>query len=276
LAGPQVAATARSAEKVSYTGNSTLPALSNGTIEGVVFAGGTGTAVHGPVELTGQYKVGKSNDTSVTPAPQSWVAGLGNSNDTVMVGAGDGRVANFGTNTQVYMTGQSAESVAPPQTFQEAGLPGATPPSADLWVDGTTSIDGSTGSTTVNLDTTPGVASILGSVTLGAFGNVLHVVNNGDGQNTVNLANSSVSASGEGTVGGITTVNGLKQDVIFLEGSSSVATTVNASGSTATVAAGMFQPELWVVANGGSGVVNGGAQAILAFSSGNGVLSVTP
>jgi hypothetical protein len=70
-------------------------------------------------------------------------------------------------------------------------------------------------------------------------------------------------------------VNGLKQDVIFLEGSSSVAATVNASGSgTPGAVAGAFQPELWVVANGGSGVINGGAQAILAFSSGTGVLSV--
>jgi hypothetical protein len=120
-----------------------------------------------------------------------------------------------------------------------------------------------------------GVVSILDSVTIGAFNNQLHLVNNGAGQNTITMANSTVSASEAGAVGGITTVNGLKQDFTFLEGSSSVAATVNASGSGTTGAVpGAFQPELWVVANGGSGVINGGAQAILAFSSGNGVLSV--
>ena len=63
-------------------------------------------------------------------------------------------------------------------------------------------------------------------------------------------------ATGSGTIPGGTTVNGLKQDVIFLDGSSTVPTTINASGSavSGTVAAGTFQPETWVVANGGSGV----------------------
>jgi hypothetical protein len=138
------------------------------------------------------------------------------------------------------------------------------PPSVPSAIEGNATIDGSTGSRTEFLDFAPGVVSIFGSVTIGAFGNQLTVINNGNGQNTVDLVNSTVSASGAGTVGGVTTVNGLEQDVVWLEGSSSVATTVNASGSGTTGAVpGAFQPELWAVANGGSGVVNGGAQAIL-------------
>jgi hypothetical protein len=263
-------------------GSNTLPPLPTPTITGIVVALGAGSAEHLPVLLNGNYDAGISNDTSASPAAQSWIVGAGTNSDTVMVGSGGGQVVNFGTNTQVFMTGQA------PQVFQEIGLANATPPSADLWVDGSTSVNGSTGSTTINLDVKEGVVSVLpaGVVTFGGFQADLNVINNGNGQNVVDIGASTVVPFGAGTVaatiGGValtvTTVNAAEQNVVFVGGSSTVATTINGAGVTGpTVNPSAFQPPLWVIAYGSAtvptAVVNSGASPVYAFSTG-GIVSV--
>jgi len=64
--------------------------------------------------------------------------------------------------------------------------------------------------------------------------------------------------------------------VIFLDGNSTVATTINASGSAASGAAatGTTQPVLWAVANGSKFVINGGASQVIAFTGPTGTVSV--
>jgi hypothetical protein len=230
-------------------GSNTLPPLPTPTITGIVVALGAGSAEHLPVLLNGNYDAGISNDTSASPAAQSWIVGAGTNNDTVMVGSGGGQVVNFGTNTQVFMTGQG------PQVFQEVGLANATPPSADLWVDGTTSLDGSVGQTTINLDIKEGVVSVLSNVvSFGGFQADLNVINNGNGQNVVDIGASTVGPFGSetvaATVGGVpvtvTTFQGAEQNVVFVGGSSTVATTINGAGVTGpTVNPNAFQPPLW-------------------------------
>ncbi len=237
---------------VSYTGASTLPALP-GTVTGIVVAQGAGASAHGAVELIGNYDAGISNDTSASPAAQNWVVGA--TNDTVMVGGGGGGVGNFGINTQIYMTGQSVGTVPSPQIIDELGLPGFPNPSAEAWVDGNASLNGSAGSTTIHLDTVTG--SVAG------FASTIRVDNSAVGLNTVNIATSSVAS-------GTSSVNVLS-DVIALSGSSSVAATVNAGGSAASGAAsaGTQQAEvLGFLSGAANGVFNGGAANVILFGVG--------
>jgi hypothetical protein len=231
---------------VSYTGGSLLPPLPP-TVTGIVVAQGAGSAAHGPVELNGNYDAGMSNDTSAAAAPQSWVVGIGSSNDTVMVGGGGGQVANFGSNTQVFMTGQNigSSTVPAPQFLQEIGLLGAPAPSAQAWIDGLATVDGSVGSTTVHLDT----------VTVVGVANELSVINNGTGQNVINIATSTVPGPAS-------------PDVVFVSGSGTVPATINGAGATGSVGADTLQPSLAVVLNGSTAVVNGGAGQVVAWNAG--------
>jgi hypothetical protein len=240
---------------VSYAGGSTLPALPNATVTGIVVAQGAGTAEHGPVLLSGKYDAGMSNDTSASPAAQGWIVSFGADQDTVMVGGGGGEVVNFGVNTQIFMTGQSVGTVPSPQIIDEVGVLGAPSPSAVAWVDGNATLNGSAGSTTVNLDT------ITGSVT--GFASAIIVNNSGVGLNTINIATSSI-ASGTSSVNVLT-------DVIGLSGNSSVAATVNAGGSAASGAAstGTQQAEVFGFLSGAAnGVFNGGAANVVLFGAG--------
>jgi hypothetical protein len=200
-----------------------------------------------------------------------------------MVGAGGGSVVNFGQNTQIYLSGPDPA----PQVIQEIGVFGAPAPSADAWVDGTATVDGSVGQTTVNLNIATGVVSVIPNVvTFGGFQGDLDVINNGTGQNVVNIGASTVVPFGQATVAAtvagvpmtIETVTGAEQNVVFVTGSSSVATTINGAGTgSSTVNPAAFQPPLWVVASDTAtiptAIVNGGASPVYAFSTG-GIVSV--
>jgi hypothetical protein len=264
---------------VSYTGGSTLPSLPNSTITGIVVALGAGSAAHGPVQLSGNYDVGMSNDTSAAPAPQSWV--VGSSNDTVMVGDGGGQVANFGANTQVFMTGQNSgpfqigsSTVPPPQFLQEISLLGAPAPSAQAWIDGSATVDGSVGSTTVHLDTvTAAVTVAAAGPPLAPYTAVLRVMNNASGQNVVNIATSTIPGPASLPATDATLI-GAGNDVVVVSGSGTVPATINGAGATGSVPANTFQPTLYVVADSATAVVNGGAGAVVTFSRGTGTVSV--
>jgi hypothetical protein len=260
---------------VSYTGGGVLPPLPS-TLTGIVVAQGAGSAAHGPVELNGNYDAGMSNDTSAAAAPQSWIVGPGSSNDTVMVGGGGGQVANFGSNTQVYMTGQNigSSTVPAPQFLQEIGLlGGAQAPSAEAWIDGQATVDGSFGSTTVHLDTVRAVVTMSATGPEAPLADQLSVLNNGAGQNIVNIATSSIPAPASPPAIG-TTFTGAGMNVVSVSGSGTVAT-INGAGATGSVGANTIQPTLRVFANGGTVVVNGGAGPVQAFSNtGTGIVSV--
>ena len=186
-----------------------------------------------------------------SPVAQSWVVGVGTTNDTVVVGGGGGTVVNSGTNTQIFMTGQGSSPLA----IDEAGVFGAPEPSAVAWVRGNVTLSGSTGSTTIHLDTVTG--SVAG------FASTIIVNNSGDGKNTIDITASSGAA-------GSSSVNVLS-DVIALSGSSSVAATVNAGGSAASGAAstGTQQAEVIGFLSGvANGVFNGGAANVILFGAG--------
>jgi len=246
------AVTSGSAQEVSYTGGSTLPALSNATIKGVVLAEGAGSAAHAPFQLSGNYNVAISNDSSsVGAAPQGVLVGIGAVGDQVFIGGGGGGVVNFGTATEVFFTGASSV-----QSFQNGGFPG-TSPSAQVWMDGNATVDGSVGSTTVHIDDL--IAT--GTPTAPALGSEVFLSNNGSGRNTVNIATSNS-----------TVANSAATDFVFLTGNSSVAATINAAGSAASGAptvTGAVQPALWVIGGNlgvaGSASVAGGSSQIIAF-----------
>ncbi len=232
-------------QEVEYLGGSTLPALGNATVQGVVLAEGAGTSAHAPIQLGGQYQIGISNDTSASPAAQAWVvpftAGTGASpQDTVFVGGGGGDVANFGANTQLYYTGQGSA----PQSLEEIGLLGATTPSANAWVDGNLTVDGSVGSTTIHLDTAPGAG----------FASTIRIVNNLTGNNVVDIASNA------------TTVTPLK-DVIVLSGNAQQTGTpppahINLGGSAAVGTVPATDPQAEMVlfnVNQGSAIIDPGA-----------------
>jgi len=236
-------------QEVSYTGGSTLPALSNSSVTGVVLAEGAGAANHTPFQLSGQYQVAISNDTSATPAAQGVLVGLNAVGDEVFIGGGGGGVANFGINTQVYLAGQG------PQSFVNQGFLGISSPSAQIWMDGNASVDGSSGAATVNID------NLIGPSAVGApFGSELFLTNNGNGHNTVDLATSSSTVSGS-----------VATPVIFLSGSGSVAATINAPGSAVSGApsvTGAVEGQVWVVAGNSGGAaasINGGASQLVVF-----------
>lgn len=260
---------------VSYTGGGTLPSLPNSTITGIVVAQGAGSAAHGPVQLSGNYDAGISNDTSAAPAPQSWIVGIGSNNDTVMVGDGGGQVANFGTNTQVFMTGQNigSSTVPAPQFLQEVGLLGAPAPSAQAWIDGQATVNGSTGSTTVHLDTVSAVVTVSAFGPQAPFAGELSVINDVSGMNVVNIATSTIPGPASPPANGSTLI-GAAANVVSVSGNSTVPITINGAGATGSVGANTFQPTLFVYADNATAVVNGGAGAVVAFSTGTGTVSV--
>jgi len=118
----------------------------------------------------------------------------------------------------------------------------------------------------------PGVVTVTAFGNSAAFATNMNLTNNGNGANIIDIATSTLPAGAAGA----TTINGAQSDVIFINGSSTVATTINAAGSAVSgaAAAGTTQPVLWVVDQGAPVVVDGGASQVIAFSSGLGSMSV--
>ena len=242
-------------QAVNYTGGGTLPALTGGATVGAVFVQqGASTASALPFQLSGPYTAAVLNATVTSgTSPQGVIVGLGTSNDTVVVGQGGGAVVNAGSNTQVFLSGVGTvhgANPAQPQTFSELNFPGIPTSfeSAHVWLDGDATIDGSAGSTTVTIDT------IAASGTGITFGAVLDLINNGNGNNIVNIAGNNDSTGG-GT------------DVVTVGGSSTVSTAINMPAGSGTGA----QASLWVIANGGTADVSSAAGQVVAFGGGGSV-----
>ena len=243
--------------QVNYTGGSTLPGIA--TALGGVIATGASTVPLSPFGLGGQFVSGVLGGAAAQTAIVNFGAtnavvamGTGGStisSGTTVTGAGGGEVDNLGANTQVFFGG------AANQTFREEG--GSTfGGTATAWVTtplrGSATFDDSNGSTTINLDT---VASTL--TVAHPFGQTLILLNSGDGQTTINVASTPTVA---GTV-----VDG---DALSFRGTSSVATTVNAAGSSVTGLGGNTE---WDLLKSGSAFINGDGSNIILFPTGSGV-----
>jgi hypothetical protein len=144
--------------------------------------------------------------------------------------------------------GQPGAPYAPFNIF----LPITDAPPADtsaFSIQGTTTVDGSTGSRTLFLDTVPG----------SGISSKLFLINNGNGTNTIDIITNATSSSA------------VEGDVLSLLGSSTVASTVNAGGSavSGTVAAGVQQAEVIAFISGSANtVINGGAANVILFGAG--------
>jgi hypothetical protein len=234
-------------EEVEYTGNSTLPALSNSTIQGVVLAEGAGTAAHAAIQMGGNYVVGISNDTSASPAAQGWVvpftAGTGsNPQDTIFVGGGGGDVVNMGSNTQLFFAGKDTTA---PQSLEEVGV-GSTSPSAAVWADGNLTVDGSVGSTTIHLDTLAANSAV--------FASTIRIANNGNGNNFLDIASNNSTGA-------------VNEDILVVSGNSTTPAHVNLGGSAASGTVPATDPQasllMYNVGNGSAIIDPGNASWLL-------------
>jgi len=247
--------------QVNYTGNGTVPSVT--TPLGGVVATGASTVPLSPFGIGGQYVsavVGSAAEQSVlvnfgangaivaSGAGGSTVGGSGT--PTVVSGTGGASLGNLGTNTQVF-SGDAAL-----KHFAELGL-GAfganVNPSATVWVTtplkGTATFDDSSGSTTINLDTVASTLSVAHP-----FGQTLVLLNSGNGQTTINVASAIPGTVTDG-------------DALSFRGTSTVATTVNAAGSSV---AGTGNTE-WDLMKSGSAFINGDGSNIILFPTGPGV-----
>jgi hypothetical protein len=267
LTGISNAVTGGVLTQVNYTGGSTLPAVT--TAGAGVVATSNSTVPLAPFGLGAPYGSAVIGSAAVQQVLVNFgtngaIIASGDGGSTISSGASvanstieGAQIGNLGTNTQVFFGGAAV------QDFSELGLGGfggsggSGGPSATVWVTtplrGSATFDDSSGQTTINLDT---VASSLGTVAH-PFGQTLVIENSGNGQTTINVADVSGLPPGD-------VADGM---AMSFRGTSSVATTVNAAGSSV---AGSGNTE-WDLLKSGSVFINGNGSDIILFPTGAGV-----
>jgi hypothetical protein len=246
--------------QVNYTGGSALPPV--GTTDGGVVATDSVSGLS-PFAIGGQYvsavlggsgvqdvlvNFGSNNATVVSGAGGATIGGSSGT-PTIVGGPGGAEVGNLGTNTQVYFGGATT------QNFSELGLGafgGSVNPSATVWVTnplrGQATFDDSSGETTINLDTVASSLSVAHP-----FGQTLILLNSGNGQTTVNIASALPGTVTDG-------------DALSFRGTSAVATTVNAAGSSVP-GTGVT---MWALMKSGNAFINGDGSNVILFPTGSG------